>query len=284
VVAVAAPTDPVLDSKPSKSVVPAPALPATLDVTTFAIRNDGDTYKLTVTGVPQQAGTDVFGPESSFMRVDVPNQSYSLIYNNATEVYIGLEHSNYTYWQFSWPEIRASIESSKRYASRLQELNLAGISAADSSSKATSSSSTSSLPDNSGYVWKQTNDHKKIAGLDCTRWTGDTVSGDNVEAWCFNGPLPKIQTAVDRLHIINEPMALVPIRTLAPPFIFPIFGALVRGGVTPVVINWGSQQQKSSFAFVETKTRETKADLFTVPKLYIKTTLVSMDGLIDQKK
>jgi hypothetical protein len=140
------------------------------------------------------------------------------------------------------------------------------------------------IPDTSGYVWKPTNDHKMIAGLDCVRWTGDTVSGDSVEAWCFNGPLPKIQIVVERLHTINEPMATVAIRTLVPPFVFPVFGALVRGGVTPVMIIWGAEQQKNSFAFVETKTRQPQPDVFSVPKLYMKTTLVSMDGLIDQKK
>jgi hypothetical protein len=35
---------------------------------------------------------------------------------------------------------------------------------------------------------------------------------------------------------------------------------------------------------VEAKTRDGKLSLFTVPKLYIKTTLITMDGLIDQKK
>lgn len=276
----AAPPGPVLDSKAPKPV--SPALPPTLDVTTFAIHNDGDSYKLIVTAPPQE-GTEVFGPQTSLMRIDVPNESYSIIYNHLTEEYIGLEHSNYTYWQFSWPEIRAAVESSTRYASRLKELNLSGIST-DSSPVSGRPPTTESIPDTSGYVWKQTTDHKQIAGLDCVRWTGDTVSGDNVEAWCFNGPMPKIQTAVERLHTTNEPMALVAVRILVPPFVFPVFGALVRGGVTPVVISWGSQQQKNSMAFVETKTRPAKPELFSVPKLYMKTTLVSMDGLIDQKK
>ncbi len=275
---IAAPPASIPVSKTAKPIQP--ALPSTLDVTTFAIHSDGDNYKMVVTAAPSTAGEDVFGPQSSLLRVDVSAQSYSIIYNHQTEEYTGLEHSNYTYWQFSWPEIRAAVESSTRYASRLQELNLSGIST-DSSSATTNTPTTASIPDTSGYVWKQTNDHKQIAGLDCTRWTGDTVSGDNVEAWCFNGPLPKIQAAVDRIHAINEPMALVAIRTLIPPFVFPVFGALVRGGVTPVVISWGAQQQKNSFAFVETKTRTTKPDVFSVPKLYMKTTLVSMDGLLD---
>jgi len=282
----AAPSVPV-DKTPKPEPKPvAPALPSTADVITFAVNNDGEKYKMIVTGMPAQTGADaadVFGPQSSVMRIDVPSQAYSLIYDHQGEQYIGLEHSNYTYWQFSWPEVRAAVESSKRYASRLQELNLAGIST-DSTPVTTNASPTSSIPDTSGYVWKQTLDHKNIAGLDCVRWSGDTVSGDHVEAWCFNGPLPKLQTAVERIHTINEPMALVAIRTLIPPFVFPVFGALVRGGVTPVVISWGSEHAKNSFAFVECKSREVKPDLFTVPKLYMKTTLVSMDGMMDQKK
>jgi hypothetical protein len=141
-----------------------------------------------------------------------------------------------------------------------------------------------SAPDDSGYVWHQTAERKKIAGIDCLRWTGDTVSGENVEAWCSTAPLPKVQAAMERLREINEPVALVPVRTLVPDFVFPVYNALVRGGVTPVTIIWGDGEDKNRFSLVEAQTRDGKANLFTVPNLYMKTTLITMDGLIDQKK
>ena len=59
--------------------------------------------------------------------------------------------------------------------------------------------------------------------MECVRWTGDTVSGESVEAWCVNGTLPKMQAAMERLRAINEPMALVPVRSLVPPLVFPIY-------------------------------------------------------------
>jgi hypothetical protein len=109
------------------------------------------------------------------------------------------------------------------------------------------------------------------------------VSGESVEAWCYAGPLPKLQAAVERLRAINEPIALVPVRTIVPDFVFPVYDGLVKGGVTPVLIVWGGDKDKNSFRFVEAKTRDGKLSLFTVPKLYIKTTLITMDGLIDQQ-
>ena len=272
-VVLAAPPAPAPAKTPPKPV--APALPTTVDIATFVVRDEAGSHKLIVTTSP------------TLMRVDLPGEAYSIIYNQDGERYTGLEHSNYTYWEYSWPEIRAAVETSKRYASHLQELNLAGINAdlppATTNAPGTDAPS-ASIPDTSGYVWKQTNDKRKIAGLDCSKWTGETVSGDSVEAWCFNGPLPKVQAAIDRLQVINEPMSLVALRTVVPPFVFPVFRALTKGSVTPLQINWGTNREKNSFAFVEGVTKEAKPTLFIVPKLYMKTTLVSMDGLIDQKK
>jgi len=260
-------------NKAKPVVPPAPALPATADVVTFVVHSDDQNHKFIVTTVP------------NLMRVDIPGDDYSVIYDDKTEHYIGLEHSNYTYWQFSWPEVSTAVESSKRYETRMQELNFAGISSdAPPATNIPTDTAPAIVPDTSGYVWKQTNDHKKIADLDCTRWTGETVSGDAVQAWCFNGPLPKVQTALERLHVINEPMALVAVRTLIPPFVFPVFSALAKGGVTPIQISWGGDREKNSFTFVKAESRETKPNLFSVPPLYMKTTLITMDGLIDQKK
>jgi hypothetical protein len=258
----------------TNSVAPPVAVPAFLDVVSFEFQVDGENHKAIVT----------MGP--TLVRVDEPEDHYSIIYNPQTDHYTGLEHGNYTYWEFSWPEIRAAVENSKRHETRLQELSNEGLSIDSHSSAATNApnagfSSTSS--DDSGYVWRATTDRKRIADLDCVRWTGDTVSGESVEAWCYSGPLPKVQAAVERLRAINEPIALVPVRTIVPDFIFPVYDALAKGGVIPILITWGGDKDKSHFRFVEAKTRDGKLSLFTVPKLYMKTTLVTMDGLIDQQ-
>ena len=255
-------------------VVPPVAAPAFVDVVTFVLHSDGENHKLIVTSSP------------TLLRCDETDDGYSVIYNPQTEHYTGLEHRNYTFWEFSWPEVRAAIESSKRYEDRLQELNLEGATG-DASAPATNSpadASASVVPGSPAYVWKETTDRKTIAGLDCIRWTGDTATGDSVEAWCANGPLPKIQAAMERLRGINEPMALVPVRELIPSLVFPVYDALVKGGVTPVLITWGSGKDQSHFAFLEAKTRGYESTLFTVPHLYVKTTLITMDCMIDQKK
>ena len=224
----------------------------------------------------------------TLLRVDEPDDGYSVIYDPQTEHYTGLEHRNYTYWEFSWPEVRAAVENSKRYEARLQELSNEGLNSdvrpAPRPTPMRAPHPRRPAADDSGYVWHPTAEKKRIAGLDCVRWTADTVSGEPVEAWCYGGPLPKLQAAVERLRAINEPIALVPVRTLVPDFVFPVYGALVKGGVTPVLINWGDDRNKNHFRFVEAKMRDGKLGLFTIPKLYMKTTLITMDGLIDQKK
>lgn len=259
-------------AKPVDTTPPV-AAPAYFDAVTFQIHDEGDNHQMVVTLGPSQ------------LRVDETSDGYSIIYDPQADHYTGLEHRNYTYWEFSWPEVRAAVATTKRYETHLRDLSSEGIGSYDQSAGATTnadgspSTSASIGSDNSGYVWKSTPDKKKVAGLDCTRWVGDTVSGENVEAWCYNGQLPKIQAAMDQLRKINEPMALVPVRTLVPPLVFPIYDALVKGGSTPVLITWGSTQDRSHFAFVSAKTRDPKPNLFTVPKLYMKTTLVTMDGI-----
>jgi hypothetical protein len=258
----------------AQPVVPPVATPAFLDVVSFEFRADGENHKVVVTTGP------------TLLRVDEPADGYSIIYNPQTDHYTGLEHRNYTYWEFSWPEVRDAVENSKRHEARLQELSNEGLNGdiAPPSTNAPNAASSSAGSDDSGYVWHPTTDKKRIADLECVRWTGDTVSGESVEAWCYGGPLPQVQAALARLRAINEPMALVPVRTIAPDFIFPVYDALTKGGVTPVLITWGGDTDKSSFRFVEAKTRDGKPGLFTIPKLYMKTTLITMDGLIDQKK
>jgi len=259
----------------AQPATPPLAAPAFVDVVTFEFHSEGETHKLVVTTSP------------SLLRVDEPDDGYSIIYDPQTDHYTGLEHRNYTYWEFSWTAVRAAVEASKRYERHLEDLGNEGLSD-DSTQNATTTDASnapswSAGPDSGSYVWRSTTDRKRIAGLDCVRWTGDTASGQSVEAWCYGGPLPKLQAALDHVRAINEPMALVPIRTIVPAFVFPVYDALAKGGVTPVLITWGGDEDKNHFSFVQAQTRDGDLRLFTVPKLYMKTTLVTMDGMIDQK-
>ena len=251
------------------------AAPAFVDVVTFEFNSEGETHKIVVTNTP------------SLARVDEATEGYSVIYNAQTDFYTGLEHRNYTYWQFSWPEVRDAVESSKRHEARLQELSNEGLNGDSEATLSTnapdaSSNSAGGGGDDSGYVWHPTADHKRIADWPCVRWVSDTVSGEHVEAWCYAGPVPKVQAALDRLRGMSEPLALVPVRNIVPDFIFPVFAALTRGGVTPLLITWGDGSNQNFFRLVDTTTRDGKLSLFTVPKLYVKTTLITMDGLLNQ--
>jgi hypothetical protein len=263
----------IASARAADNPAPPRAAPAFVDVVTFDYETDAENHKVVVTMSP------------TLLRVDEPDDGYSIIYNPQTDFYIGLEHRNYTYWQFSWPQVRDAVENSKRQEARLQELNNEGLNGDNPppSTNAAGTDSTSAGSDDSGYVWHPTSDRKRIAGFDCIRWTGDTVSGENVQAWCCAGVLPKVQAAVGQLRAIDEPVSLVPVRTLVPDFIFPVYDALCKGGVTPVLVTWGEDQDKNTFRLLDATTRDGKVSLFTVPKLYIKTTLITMDGLINSQ-
>jgi hypothetical protein len=265
------------DTPPRALPLDAPlGAPAFVDVVTFAFHSDAEDHKVIVTTSPTLA------------RFDLPDDRYSFIYDPKTQFYTGLEHNNDTYWTFSWPEVRAAVENSRRGEKRLQELALDGL---NPDSTQPTNTPSASPPDNSaltngddsGYVWKQGGRKKRIAGIDCELWVGETVSGENCTAWCHPGPVPKVTEAVARLREVDEPMALVPVRIVVPDFIFPVYDALTKGGLTPVQINWGSDTDASEFGVVDQQERHYEARLFAVPNLYIKTTLITMDGLIPEQ-
>jgi hypothetical protein len=253
------------------------AAPSQVNVVTFQYRSNEEDHKVVVTTSP------------TLVRIDQPEQRYSFLYNPATQCYTGLEHSNYTYWSFSWPEVKDAVEASKRGEKRLQDLANEGLNPGGGSSATNnapdSSAAASSLAtgDDSGYVWRPTTEKKRIAELDCTRWTGETEGGETCDAWCYAGPLPRVTEALATLRAVNEPMSLVPVREVVPDFIFTVFDALTKGGVTPVAMNWGSNTERTTFRLVEEKTRPYDAKLFVVPKLYVKTTLITMDGLVPEQ-
>ena len=273
----------------NNNTAPAPTapIPATVDVVTFSIHTDGEDRKLIVIPTP------------SLLRVDVPRDGLTILYDSKTEHYTGLENRNYTYWEFSWPAVRAAVEASKRYESRLRDFGADSIdtpppvdtttppvdSTVPPPAPDTNTSTSASPPesDDSGYVWQTTTQRKRIAGLDCVLWTGTSLASDPVKAWCYAGLQPAVQNAFNQLHDINEPIALVPVRDLVPPFVFEVTRALAKGGVTPLLITWGDAQDKNTLELTDLRTRDGKLSLFSVPKLYVKTTLVTMDGIGDQK-
>jgi hypothetical protein len=288
-------------AEPASAPVAQPAIPAVLDVITFQVRDEDGNRKLVVTPAP------------GLLRVDVPDDGLTIIYNSVTQFYLGLENRNYTYWEFSWPDVQAAVKGSTRYQTRLKDLGTQGLNGympdADGTAVSTNTAppnpfaasdalmSTNPAPapapaptpppaaseNVSGYIWKPAGERKRIGDLDCVKWTGESLSGSPVEAWCCMTPAPRVKDALARLREINEPIALVPVRSLAPAFVFEVVDDLAKGGVTPIDITWGDDQDKNHFALVSVKTREGRPKLFAIPPLYVKTTLVTMDGIGSQK-
>lgn len=257
------------------------AAPAFVDEVTFKVEADGDKRTLTVVSAP------------GLVRIDVPTDRMSVIYDPLTEHYTGLEHSNYTWWEFSWPEVSAAVQGSSRYFARLRDLspelleeNNEGPAPATNAADGTNTppASPAAGTDTSGYIWHPTTEKKRIAGFNCVHWIGETLGGEQIDAWCAAGLQASVEHAELVLRAVNEPMALVPVRNFMPPLAFVAWDALTRGGVTPVLMTWGSDEDKNRVALVSVKQREGKLSYFEVPKLYVKTTLVTMDGIGNQKQ
>jgi hypothetical protein len=249
---------------------PAPmAAPAFVDTVTFKIHFEGEDHELGYTA----------GPVSD--RIDEPLDRYSILYEPATQHYTGLEHSNFTWWEFAWPEVSAAIEGSARYEARLRDVGPQGLGDSETDTTGAPLSSTAG-PDDSGYVWQMTTDKKRIAGFDCVRWEGTTVAGETIEAWCTAGVMPEVQAAIQTLRAMNEPVALVPVRMLMPTTVFIPFDAMFKAGVTPVLITWGPSQDADKFALVSIKRRDGRLTMFEKPKDYRPTTLMTMDGLTNR--
>jgi hypothetical protein len=269
----------------SASTPPAPrqAAPAFVDEVTFNVEADGEKRTLTVISAP------------GLVRIDVPTDRMSLLYDPLTEHYTGLEHSNYTWWEFTWPEVRDLVQASTRYSARLRDLGPELLEENNDSSATASATTTPAAdtntppasdtagPDSSGYVWRPTTDRKRIAGFDCIHWVGETVGGEQIDVWCAAGRQAPVEHAVVVLRAVNEPMALVPVRNFVPPLAFVAWDAMAKAGVTPVLMIWGSNEDKNRVALISVKQREGKLSYFQVPKLYVKTTLVTMDGIGNQK-
>jgi hypothetical protein len=285
-------TDATPGTKPAPKAQPVPvAAPAFVETVAFDIQSSGDRHKLIVTSAP------------GLVRIDAPNDRLSVIYDPATEHYTGLEHSNYTYWEFTWPEVRDAVENTHRYAQRLQDLgpelmeeNAIPSPATNSDTPADPALTTASPTDpnapaatNSagddatGYVWHTTPEKKRIGDYDCVHWIGETVAGETIDAWCAPTLLPPVEQALSILQTVNEPIALVPVRDFTPPLVFVALKAFTKGGMTPIQMTFGSDSNADHFNLLNVKQRDGKLSYFEVPKVYIRTTLVTMDGIGNQK-
>ena len=239
------------------------AAPAFVDEVTFKADSSGEKHTLVVINAP------------SMTRIDAPDDRFSILYNPATQYYIGLEMSNYTYWEFSWPVVRKAVEGTSRYATRLRDMGPELMEEDAVTPPATSSvalTGTEAGPtdsvggDDSGYVWRTTIEKKQIAGFTCQHWIGETVAGETIDAWCTAGLQPPLERAIATLKEINEPMALVPVRELVPPLVFVAWSTLTKGGVTPIEMKWGGDADANRFAFVSAKTAGGQGQLFPDPE------------------
>ncbi len=249
-----------------------------LDSVSFATFSDGVNHKITVT------------TSRTLLRVDEPDDRWSIIYDPATQFYTGLEHGNYTYWSFSWPEVRGVVEGSKRGEKRLQDMSSTASIPTTRPPPPTCPpprphpmpprSPPATTPATSGNRGPK---RSASAGSSASAGPALRSAAATASFGATTAPLPRVTAAVARLREVDEPITLVPIRTVVPDFIFPVYDALGKSGLTPVQINWGSDTEKGEFRLIEQKTRSYEAKLFTVPTLYRQTTLITLDGMIPEQ-
>jgi hypothetical protein len=276
-----------------------------------------------VTFEKHEAGTDTHPLKvtlgANLYRLDLPQDKLRVIYNPANERYLGLEISDGTYWNFTWPKVQAAVKASTRYTTRLQSLtsdgldnytniatptptpaptappapaspgpslpNTASTSASppilSATQMADDMNATNPLADVPTYIWRPSESKKKVSGVRCTLWIGTNSSGDSIQAWCTEDVVPDADRAFKELREVNEPMALVPIRELVPPIVFMVYDQLHKSHITPLFIHWGGAKQGNTFSCTKVEYESYSPNLFHIPGSFRKTTLATMDGIMN---
>lgn len=219
------------------------------------------------------------------IRVEQPEDKFAFIYDVPTKTYTGLELRDAHYWTFSWPKVQAHVQSTKRYQRRLQDLNIEGFASYD----ITRPDPTPTLPESPQFIWRTGEGKKKVSGYECQLWLGDNRGGKDLEAWCVEQRVGGLKENLDRIKEVNEPIALVAVRPVMPPEFFVAVDSLYKAQVTPVEIAWGGTKQargddKTRLTLTSIQTKEVSPALFVVPKTYLPTKLLALEGITEEDK
>lgn len=214
------------------------------------------------------------------IRVDQPEDKFAFIYDVATQSYTGLELRDAHYWKFSWPEVQAAVQASKRYKRRLNDLNIEGLASYD----ITRPDPVETLPETPQFTWRTDDKTKKIGEYDCQHWLGNNRGGKDIEAWCVGQRVGGLKENLDRLKQVNEPMALVAVRPMLPPEFFVVVDSLYKAEVSPVEIAWGDHDDRTRLTLVRIEHKEVPVSLFQVPQTYLPSKLQALEGIVDDDK
>jgi len=231
----------------------------------FQVREAGETKKLALILTPEK------------IRVDQPDDKVAAIYEASNEKFTGLELRDGTYWEFSWPEIQATIQKSKRYERRFHDLNIEGLASYD----LTRPDPVDVVPDAPIYQWRPTGEKRRIGAYETAQWLGTSATAPPVEAWCVENQLAGLKPALDQVKKINEPMALVPVRPILPAIAFLVVDSLFKAQVVPVEIDWGQSTDRNRLTLVKLESKNVDSKSFSVPNTYRKVQLNALDGILE---
>jgi hypothetical protein len=231
----------------------------------FQLREAGENKKISLILTPEK------------IRVDQPAEKFAAIYLAAGDKYTGLELRDATYWEFSWPEVQAVVQRSKRYERRLHDLNIEGMASYD----LTRPDPAESLPESPIYLWRPTGVKRKIGIYETAQWIGQSASAPSVEAWCVEKELPGLKLSLDQIKKINEPMALVPVRPILPAIAFRVVDSLFKAHVTPIEILWGDGGDRNRLTLTRLESKKMDLKSFAVPNTFRKVQLNALDGILE---
>lgn len=238
-----------------------------MTVVEYEVRQSGETSRVTITSSPAN------------IRVDLPAEKFSLIYERSTQKFIGLEHRDYHYWQFLLMDVLKAAHNSDNHARRLRDLNIEGMASVDLLRE----DPKPVVPEAPHYLWKQESDKRKWGAYACTLWTG-IENEKEIRAWCTDSVVGSLAECLRDVDKISEPMALIALRPLFPKLVSPVTDSMIKASVTPIRVEWGDPHDTNYALLLSIKTQELKSDRFRVPESYLPTTLAALDGITTEVK
>jgi hypothetical protein len=231
------------------------------------------TWEFDEEGVAQKAVVTV-GTEGTF-RVDRPKDRWSLIYTEATQHFVGLEHRDGTWWEFDWSEVQKHVKNIHGLRHRLTHFSLDGT--PEKNVTPAESEATLSHP---AILWKGNDGRQKAYGTECQIWTGTVPPDDPVTVLAQPIILEGLDDALRLLELTNEPMILVATRALVPNQMLQVTESLRKAGVTSREITSGLERKETKIRLVEFDSKPAKPEQFIVPKNFRKVPLVALENLL----
>jgi hypothetical protein len=200
------------------------------------------------------------------MRIDTPEQNFSVLYDCRTEEFTGLEHRDAKYWQFNWLKLKKNVENSRRNSARLK-------------SPLVVEPSPNADPVPVNFQWKASQSRKTVAELPVELWECRDANERRVRLW-FSPLEAKPSVEFWRtLHFVQETMKLIAVRSLGPSLPTVAWDHWLVAQGSPLELTLGDSEESQSLTLRTRATLPEDPALFLPPPTYRLNPLSAIAGL-----